>query len=256
MAKLGELGMQDLRARLMVDHTNKHSRRKRQGSVKSVTLHYNGPRVAGFGNVNSELKQVIEIDTPYHIRNIPSDSLAYHIVVLSDGQIYQTRDFDLQVYHCGNTESNESSIAVHLPLGGEQNATEVQWAATVRVFEALVEDYKLGGRYSVKGHREWTGVSTICPGPLLMARLNNWRNAAPVQGGLYRIKADIAGANVRQGPGRNFPVAWNGAAVMLPGEYLDADVLVDGECLDNECKWAHRRDHVGFVHMSLLEAVR
>jgi len=253
MPKLTDLTIFDLRPQLKV--IKSPSRRKRKGDVTHLTLHFNGPPVSGFGDPNRELRQVIDIDVPNHQIRIGGDSLMYHFVVLSDGSIYQTRDLDLIAWHTRDPEGNEHSLGIHLPLGGPQDATSAQWHATTDLFEALMDEYQLLSRSKVKGHKEWAGASTECPSLLLTGRLKQWRSGdqsfdRPM---LFRIKPNIALANVREGPGRDFPVALNGAAIMWPGDTLTADKLVTGESIGSENRWAHRLDDVGFVHVSLLD---
>jgi hypothetical protein len=231
-------------------------RRRRRGEVTSITLHYNGPALRGFGNPQAELRRVVEVDTPNHQRRLHADSLMCHFVVLSDGSIWQSRDLELQAWHCGNAEGNEQSLAVYLPLGGVQDATAAQWVATTQLCAELIAEHNLPGRQAVKGHLEWS--PTACPGPLLMSRLRAWRAVAagePFSGGVFRIKADVGAANVRLGPDRRFPVALGGQAVMWPGDLLNADETVLGESIGGEQRWAHRSDGLGFVHLSMLDAV-
>jgi hypothetical protein len=256
---LASLGVQDLRPRLNVI-PDCASRVKREGVVTSVTLHYNGPAVSGAGTPERELRQIVNIDVPNHQQRIGADSLMYHLVVLSDGSIHQTRDYDLIAWHCRNREGNHHSLAIHLPVGGAQRPTARQWDATVGLFEALIEDYDLEGRSVVKGHREWS--ATECPGPILMERLRAWRGAAddqspaPSGGGFYRVRRDVSAARIRTGPGRDFPVALNGLARMWPGDLLEADKVVEGETIAGDRRWVHRRDGLGYVHVSLVSPVR
>jgi N-acetylmuramoyl-L-alanine amidase len=253
MSKLADLTIFDLRPQLKV--IKSLSRRKRQGDVTHLTLHYNGPEVSGFGDPNRELRQVIDIDVPNHQSRIGGDSLMYHFVVLSDGSIYQTRDLDLIAWHTRDQEGNEHSLGIHLPIGGAQDATSAQWHTTTDLFEALIDEFTLAGRSAVKGHQEWPGASTQCPGSPLMHRLKQWRSGGESFDGpmLFRIKPNIALASVREGPGRDFPVALSGMAFMWPGDTLMADKLVAGERIGHEDRWAHRLDGVGFVHVSLLD---
>ena len=259
--RLDSLGVQDLRPRLAVID-GRASRARRDGAVTSLTLHYNGPAVAGAGRPERELRQIVEIDVPNHQQRIGADSLMYHLVVLSDGSIYQTRAFDLIAWHCRNRVGNHHSLAIHLPVGGAQRATPRQWDATVALFDALIEDYGLEGPEIVKGHREW--AETECPGPLLMSRLRAWRGgSAPAAdvaprptSGFFRVRRDVSAARVRTGPGRDFPIALDGKACMWPGDLLDADDVVAGEAIAGDPRWMHRRDGLGFVHASLLTVTR
>jgi N-acetylmuramoyl-L-alanine amidase len=252
--RLDSLGIRDLRPRLDVI-AGRASRTKRDGPVTSITLHYNGPAVASAGKPARELRHIIEVDVPDHQQRIGADSLMYHLVVLSDGSIYQTRDYDLIAWHCRDRVGNNQSLAIHLPIGGAQRPTQRQWHATIALFEALVDDYALEGRSAVRGHREWT--DTECPGPLLIELLRTWRGGSSrSSGGFFRVRRDVSAARVRTGPGRSFPVALDGKARMWPGDLLDADVVVDGEAIAGDRRWVHRRDGLGYVHASLLTRPR
>jgi hypothetical protein len=92
-ATFASLGITDVRDSLsVVASTPAGCRRARNAPVASATLHFNGPPVGVFGKPQAELYHVIAIDTPNHQARIGADSLQYHLVVLSDGSIYQTRD--------------------------------------------------------------------------------------------------------------------------------------------------------------------
>lgn len=255
---LAALDIRDLRPKLDVK-PGRRSRRRRRGRVTGATLHYNGPPVAGFGKPARELRQLIEVDVPWQQRSLNADSLMYHFAVLSDGKTYQTRDLGLIAWHCRNAEGNEHHLAVHLPLGGMQRPTAKQWDATVALLEAIIDEYGLEGRGVMKGHQEW--ASTECPGPVLMHRLRLWRaagagDAARETAGLFRIRRDISAARVRTAPTRESAVALDGNARMYPGDLLDADRVVEGEAIGSEKRWAHRRDGLGYVHLSLLTRLR
>lgn len=253
---LDSVEIRDLRPKLKVI-PGRASRVKRDGAVTSLTLHYNGPPVSGVGTPKRELRQIIDVDVPNHQQRLGADSLMYHLVVLSDGTIYQTRDLDLIAWHCRNHDGNHHSLAIHLPVGGTQRATKRQWDATTALFDALIDEYDLDGRRAVKGHLEW--AATECPGTLLMDRLRAWRAGdaqRPTGAGFYRVKRDVSAARIRTGPGRNFPVALDGLARMWPGDLLDADKVVEGEAIGDEKRWVHRRDGLGYVHMSLVRAVK
>lgn len=252
---LASLPIRDLRSKLNVKPGAK-SRRKRKGAVIGATLHYNGPPVSGFGTPSRELRQLIHIDVPWQQRQLGADSLMYHFAVLSDGAIYQTRDLDLIAWHCRDSIGNNGSLAVHLPLGGMQRPTRQQWDATLSLFHAIMEEYGLRERTTVKAHLEW--AATECPGPVLTQRLREWRESPsePSTAAIFRIKRSVSAARVRTQPTRSAPIALDGRARMYPGDVLVADRIVEGEAIDGEHRWAHRQDGLGYVHLSLLSAMR
>lgn len=252
---LATLEIHDLRPQLDVK-PGRRSRRRRRGEVSGATLHYNGPAVPGFGTPTRERRQLVEVDVPWQQQSLSADSLMYHFAVLSDGTIWQTRDLELIAWHCRNADGNEHHLAVHLPLGGMQRPTARQWDATTALFEAIIDQYDLAGRVAVKAHLEW--ASTECPGPVLMHRLRRWREGwtDADSAALFRIRRDISAARVRTGPTRDSAVALDGRARMFPGDVLDADRVVEGEAIGRDNRWAHRRDGLGYVHMSLLTRMR
>lgn len=231
---------------------------QRVGMPIGATLHYNGPAVAQDAQRGDGLIAQLCADVRWQMRpgglGAPSggDGLQYHFVVDADGVLYQTRSLDAVLWHCRNGRGNTGSLAIHLPLGGTQDATTPQWATVERLLAALMADYGFG-RSDVLGHQEWPGADTVCPGPLLMARLRRWRTNADRStiGGMFRVRANVSAANVRQGPGTTFPVAH----VFYPGDLIDADAITSGQVIDGDSRWPHLRTGLGFVHMSLLEAI-
>lgn len=249
---IAALSIFDIRSKLAVRPSNPPGcRRVRNGYLTGATLHYNGPPMSVAGNPAAEERFIITTDVREHQNRIGADSLQYHFCILSDGKILYTRDWMYQAWHCGNKEGNEHHLAIHLPIGGAQEPTIVQWESTVRLFEAILKDFKLGSRSAIKGHKEWS--STLCPGEPLMARLKAWRTGETFQGGIFHIRHDVDAANVREGPATTFPVALGGKAIMWPGDTLDADAIIQGQTIGKDSRWLHRRDGLGFVHMSLVK---
>ncbi len=226
----------------------------------ALTLHYNGPAVAFHRQADPGLVDQLVLDARWQMRpgalGAPTggDGLQYHYVIAVDGTIYQTRDPRRMAWHCGDERGNRESLAIHFPIGGTQDVTEVQWFSGIALCTALMDEYTMHGRQVVYGHQEWPEASTLCPGPHIMQRLKQWRDQATSEGaGIYRLRSDIAAANVREGPGRNFPVALAGKAIMWPGDTLDADKMIHGEAIGGDSRWYHRRDSLGFVHASLVQ---
>lgn len=252
----------------------------------SVTLHYFGVRVPDARIATQDAMIALLCDTAaYHMRPggfspAGGGGLMYHYVIGSDGTVYHTRDVADILWHCGNQTGNMHSIAVNLPRGPGQSPTPSQWGA----FIALVRELGFERR-DVYGHREWprhdgppqphvwhAGQST-CPGSVLMDLLHKYRTEAAVTDWhregehvesydpprTLRVLDYISPnpvwnvAVVREGPGRQYPVAWDGNARYQPGASVDVRALVLGEHAKDV--WAWLADGSGFMHTSLLVGV-
>lgn len=262
MSALAALNVRDLRPRLAVKEAD--SRRRRRLPVNGATLHYNGPALPFFPNPDRELRFVIDTDVKEHQKRIGADSLQYHFVVLSDGAIWQTRDLDLIAWHCGNATGNEQSIAIHLPLGKGQEPRPAQWAATVRLLDALRLDYGFE-RSAVVGHNEWPRYKgaakpnpkyvllpkqSECPGPLVHYLVAEYRLTQDKPA--TETWVALWSAPVRQAPrthfedGREVPIAgW-----LTAGEEFEVDLVkADGDAQEvkGERRWLHLANGLGFT---------
>ena len=222
------------------------------------TLHYNGPAVTGFGNRSKEIAQ-LQFDAVYHMRagalGAPSggDGIQYHGATLSDGLNLQLRDWPAKLWHCGNFEGNNKSIAWHLPLGGYQSPTNEQVHQVFDiVIPAFMNAYNI--KYvNVKGHKEWK--STDCPGKV-MPFLLDWReDHAQLPRLLYYTT--LANVKVRESPEimpNDANVALDGTAVIPMGTTFAVDKIVDGVPFLGVSKYVHRADGLGFMllHPELL----
>jgi len=232
----------------------------RAGNPAGATLHYNGPPVGTFGNVAAEVAQ-LAIDARYHMqRGVISasgaDGIQYHYAVLSNGDVCQLRDETAILWHSANAVGNNQHLAVHLPLGGAQTPTAAQWRATTDLFDQLIARYHWSCRSVILGHREWPRTDgkpqKSCPGPIIFRMLQLWRGQLPAATiTRYRVRFPFPIVNVRQGPGMQYKVA----GVMHAGDIVEADAVVMGASppTSADLRWLHRRDGLGFVHMSLVE---
>lgn len=258
---LSALNIRDLRPQLSVRPNPagyRPSRVPRGGPPTSGTLHYNGPPVSVFGNAAAELQHVINI-VPYHQARIGHDSLAYHAVVLSDGTIWQTRDWGLQCWHCANSMGNRLSIAVHLPVGGTQQPTAPQWLAFTALADAMCREWNFD-RLHWYGHCEWPYDSgraalahdhyysapgqSACPGSVLWWMLDRWRRtgagAEPATGyQVWQIAYDDS--NIRQRPAvRDYLGAVPIAGVLKRGQHIQVDAIKHGQIIGaNGGQWLH-----------------
>jgi hypothetical protein len=162
----------------------------------------------------------LKIDCDWQMRpgwaGVPSgaDGLQYHYVVDAGGTVYQARDLDAVLWHCAHGEGNAHSIAIHLPLGGNQDATPAQWAACKALCDDLIARYRMEGRNVVQGHFEWS--KSACPGPHLKRRLRQYRDEPPVQ----RFKPPRVYEVVRRTTVYQSPDGMLGIALMLPAGTL------------------------------------
>jgi hypothetical protein len=186
-----------------------------------------------------------------------ADGIQYHYVVSADGIVYQCRDAHASLWHCGHAIGNTRSLSIHLPLGGDQDATSAQWNATTDLFQMLCHEYHIV-KTNVVGHCEWGG--SACPGPHLMTRLRAWRAVPslipPTEHDAIRMRVRQGlHATVRQGPGRTFPIAGS----FRPGTTFYMDKIVPGERVLDDARWAHMariadvQADLGFIHLSALE---
>jgi hypothetical protein len=153
-----------------------------QPNKTSVTLHYNGPSCHQSGNLAGWIQHMRDIahyhkDVTNTWKSWQADGICYHYAVLPDGAVLQLRDDDAVLWHCGDTVGNAHSIAVHFPLGGNQQPTTTQWAACEALCDGLIARYRMEGRNVVQGHFEWS--KSACPGPHLKRRLRQYRDEPP-----------------------------------------------------------------------------
>lgn len=237
----------------------------RAGDPSGATLHYNGPPVAGAGTLMAELKQ-LAADARYHITGpLHADGIQYHWAVLCTGEWAQLRDERAILWHAANRYANTRHIAIHLPLGGAQQPTDAQWAGACALFEDLAHRYRwyaADGRVDrtvIKGHREWPRSDgkpqKSCPGPIVTRLLNLWRGQAEVANRFGRVA--VAWALIRQGPGQQYKVALDGTAKLPKGASVEIDAVVTGTPPkgSTDARWAHLASGLGFLHVSVLEAL-
>lgn len=269
MSALSSLTIHDLRPRLEVKPIADgldNIRRPRRGPVIGATLHYNGPALAFVPDPARELNFVVNTDTAEHQKRIGGDSLMYHFVVLSDGQIWQTRNLEYPAWHCGNSIGNERSLAVHLPIGGNQQPTAVQWLSVERLLDALAADYGFT-RADVVGHNEWPRVTGAarpsatyrvlpkqsgCPGRAVHTKLVEYRAGKPANQPSRETWVSLWHAPVRQAPRVSFD---NGLPVpiagwLTPGQEVEVDLLKsdgDAQEIKGVREWLHLANGLGFV---------
>jgi hypothetical protein len=225
----------------------------RKEAPRYLTLHFNGPAIAN-RTPKGELNQLIA-DAKYHMRPgalgaaSGGDGLQYHYAVLSDGTIYQCRDDAAVLWHCAHKVGNAQSLAIHVPVGGQQDATDAQWASTTLLFDWLRTRYAIPIE-RVIGHCEW-GTKPACPGPKLMPRLIRWRQSALATPIAACGTVTVATA-VYEAPTTEAHVALGGKATLGVGAAIDVDAITVGKLTLGDVRWLHRADGLGFVPYAAL----
>lgn len=231
---------------------------RRAGDPHGGTLHFNGPPVAGAADVDACIRQ-LQADARYHMRpdGLHADGIQYTYAALPDGTIAILRDDHAMLWHCANHIGNMHHVAIHIPIGGAQQPTPAQWAATTALFETLISRYGWTSRQAIKGHCEWPRSDgrrqKACPGPILTRLLAQWRGALAAAT-TYRVTTDVA--LIREGAGQQYRVALHGTARLPRGAMVVADAIVHGTppAGSSDPRWVHLASQVGFMHMSVLEA--
>ncbi len=244
MSVLDELGVIDIRHKLPRANWSIGTRT----ATTSLTWHYNGPKVPESSQYGDGFIVQLIGDARWQMRPgwggtiNGADGLMYHLGIDVAGTIYQTRDLDALLWHCAHSDGNAHGLALHFPLGGDQEPTPAQLASAFRVSDALRVRYGFPVA-RVVGHLEWKHA-TACPGHLMPHVLAYRAHQEPViqptptPAGLRRFQISPslgASARVRQGPATTFPVATR----LKPGTIVYVDVVKDGERIDGNPNWVH-----------------
>lgn len=219
-----------------------------RAATTSITWHYNGPAVAPERQSGAGLIAQLIADARHQMRAgwggtiNGAPQLMYHFVIDALGTIYLTADIFAILWHCAHADGNGQGLALHFPLGGDQQPTALQLTTAIRLTDALRLRCSIS-RERVLGHLEWKHA-TACPGAHLMQSLRAYRGGqsptvqpTPVPANLRRFLLTCAGkANVRQGPGTSFPIA----GTLKSGTVVYVDVTkLNGGPVDGNRTWVH-----------------
>ena len=135
---------------------------------KGVVIHYNGGVVVNAADSRAAWQQVVR-NALYHTQRdwgggARGDGLMYHVVVGPNGELWQCRDLDALLWHCGSWPENAWFLSVQVPIGGDQRATPAQLAA-LRTFVSRFCAALGIPASQVYGHQEISPTS--CPGTLM-----------------------------------------------------------------------------------------
>lgn len=230
---------------------------RRASAPRYFTAHYNGPHVPAFGYVPGEKSQIIS-DARWHMRagafGVASgaDGIQYHGGTLSDGSNWLFRDINDILWHCGNYEGNNWSIAWHMPLGGMQQMTNAQRIGLSNAIGAFRREFGIHAS-NVRGHLEWK--PTACPGTI-MTYVRVWRSYALANSPTMYFKTKV-NANCRTSPevkldGSNI-VHIDGKPLVTPANTIVpiGALIEDGIPYQNDPTYVWRSDGIGFYHYSV-----
>lgn len=191
-----------------------------------LTIHHTAVPDTDGSDINVRLRQM----QAYHIDNNGWCDIGYHFIVSQAGKIYQGRSDERRPgAHTGN--QNNGNIGVSLIGNYEANPLiEVQIDAAIRILSWIKQTYPGIGwsRTNIKGHKEWPGQSTACPGKNFMARFDaivDEAGGATPQPMEYEVDVSVryVGDAVRDfhAQGKS-----EGVGDVLPGDKFQAEIVV------------------------------
>ena len=187
-----------------------------------MSIHHTYRPADDGGNPARRMRQM----QAYHIDNRGWCDIGYHFVVSQSGKIYQGRSTEKRTgAHVGG--ENDGNIGISL-IGDYQNNPVItsQLRVASKIVRWVHRTYQIPlDRQRVKGHREWPGQSTSCPGDNLLPKLPKllqWASQQPTTGD-YDVAIDVQTRGLRhvydQGSSDDVSDA-------LPGERFRAQLLV------------------------------
>lgn len=171
----------------------------------------------------------------YHIDSNGWCDIGYHFVVSQSGKLYQGRSDERRPgAHVGNQNAGNIGISF---IGNYQvsQPPAAQLDAAVSLMKWVKDTYNIPWtRDAVRGHRQWPGQSTSCPGDNLLAKIDDMMaqttNSAPKTYDID-IKVNYLGAALKdlhiQGSSASIPD-------VLVGDTLQAELILtnkSGEAL-------------------------
>jgi N-acetyl-anhydromuramyl-L-alanine amidase AmpD len=211
----------------------------RPGAVTSVVIHStNGNRGSAFSAECAYLRD--------------SSNVSCHDVISKQGTIGVILPPEAEAWHAGAClawadNSRSYGIEIHHAIGEAYTIPQME-SLTWRVKQVIAEHGIIKERIDTHRAVALPRGRKIDPSDWDDFDFYAWRErlyAAPEM--VYLTTTQDA--NVRQGPGRAFPVV----EIMTAGTVAGYDpVPTVGESIGGNPNWAHRADQLGFVHTSIL----
>lgn len=134
-----------------------------------VSIHHTASPENDGGDAAIRMRQM----QAFHIDNRGWCDIGYHFVVSQAGQVYQGRSDERRPgAHVGGQNSGNIGICF---IGNfqEQQVGAGQFAAGGRILDWVVRTYGINTEDdSIRGHQNWPGQNTDCPGDNLLRRLD------------------------------------------------------------------------------------
>lgn len=134
-----------------------------------ISIHHTASPSDDGGDAAIRLRQM----QAYHIDNRGWCDIGYHFVVSQAGQVYQGRSDERRPgAHVGGQNSGNVGISF---IGNFQEAQvgDAQFNAGGRILSWIVNTYGIEQtRDAIRGHQQWPGQNTSCPGDNLLRRID------------------------------------------------------------------------------------
>ncbi|RAL22484.1 hypothetical protein DL240_10125 [Lujinxingia litoralis] len=180
------------------------------------------------GDAGARMRQM----QSYHINTQGWCDIGYHFVISQAGNIYQGRSrSDRPGAHVGYQNSGNVGIS-YIADFTTQIPSQTQLQAGASILRWVHETHGVPlNRTAVKGHREWPGQSTSCPGDNMMNRLDT----------LLQMTLDLidppapdnlkVALSAKMQGGDNFVAQGSSAGVddALPGDRVSAEILLSND---------------------------
>ena len=188
-----------------------------------MSIHHTASPDSDGGDPAARMRQM----QAFHMDSRGWCDIGYHFVVSQSGKLYQGRSDERRPgAHVGNQNAGNIGISF---IGNYQSAQppQTQLDAASRLMAWIKDTYDIPwNRNSIKGHREWPGQTTSCPGSNLLAKIDTLMNQAANGGAQEKYDVPIkvswvegTGNVHEQGSGANI-------ADIFPGQKFQAEIRV------------------------------
>jgi hypothetical protein len=176
-----------------------------------MAIHHTFTPPGSSGGYEARLRSI----QAYHMDTRNWCDIGYHFLVTEDGRIWEGRSVDLLGAHVsGNNSKNVglSWVGCYQPgecagISSSNTPTDESLAAGAKIIRKLSDTYAIAiSAANIKGHRDFSGASTTCPGDELASRMGDMFTAA--QSGGWPDPAPTPPPPPPPPPGGNTETSW------------------------------------------------